>query len=211
MHPCVCDDGALIDVLSGMGADGLPLGVNSGFGQILDPDILRRARRGDAPAFEAIYRSYGRAGYNLAYRILGESAAAEDLVQDGFLRMMATVSKFRGDAPFGAWLKRLTINCTIDVIRRSRRLRAEDASEFFDSLAGNEISAESRVDAWTLLMRLGPRERAVVVLHEMEGYTHKELAELFGQTESYSKSILARSLRRLEVDESLYRVSVENP
>ncbi|MEP6880411.1 MAG: sigma-70 family RNA polymerase sigma factor [Dokdonella sp.] len=194
-----------------MGADGLPLGVNSGFGHLLDPEVLGRARRGDPLAFESIYRDYGRACYNLALRILGEPAAAEDLVQDVFLRMMATVSKFRGDAPFGAWLKRMTINSTIDVIRRNRRLRAENASEFFDSLAGNEISAESRVDAWTLLMRLAPRERAVVVLHEMEGYTHKELAELFGQSESYSKSILARSLRRLDADESLDPATVENP
>ncbi len=194
-----------------MGADGLPLGVSSGFAQVLDPEVLRRARRGDALAFESIYRGYGRSCYNLALRILGEPAAAEDLVQDVFLRMMATISKFRGDAPFGAWLKRLTINSTIDVIRRNRRLRAEDASEFFDSLVGNDISAEARVDAWTLLMRLAPRERAVVVLHEMEGYTHKELAELFGQSESYSKSILARSLRRLDANEGLDHVSVENP
>ena len=192
-----------------MGADGLPLGVNSGFGQILDHAILRRARRGDALAFESIYRGYGRACYNLALRILGEPAAAEDLVQDVFLRMMATISKFRGDAPFGAWLKRMTINATIDVIRRNSRLRAEDAAEFSDSWVGSEISAEARVDAWTLLMRLDPRERAVVVLHEMEGYTHKELAVLFGQSESYSKSILARSLRRLDTSEGLDPASVE--
>ena len=194
-----------------MGADGLPLGVNSGFGQILDQDVLRRARRGDGLAFETIYRSFGRACYNLALRMLGDPAAAEDLVQDVFLRMMATISKFRGDAPFGAWLKRMTINATVDVIRRNRRSRAEDAADFFDSWVGTEISAEVRVDAWTLLMRLDPRERAVVVLHEMEGYTHKELAELFGQSESYSKSILARSLRRLDANERLDPALVEKP
>ena len=189
----------------------MPLGVNSGFGQILDQDVLRRARRGDGLAFETIYRSFGRACYNLALRMLGDPVAAEDLVQDVFLRMMATISKFRGDAPFGAWLKRMTINATVDVIRRNRRSRAEDAADFFDSWVGTEISAEVRVDAWTLLMRLDPRERAVVVLHEMEGYTHKELAELFGQSESYSKSILARSLRRLDANERLDPALVEKP
>jgi RNA polymerase sigma-70 factor (ECF subfamily) len=54
-----------------------------------------------------------------------------------------------------------------------------------------------RVDAWTLLMRIPPRARAVLVLHELEGYTHKELSDLFGQSESYSKSILARALKKL--------------
>lgn len=193
-----------------MGADGLPLGVNSGFGQMLDLEVLRLARRGNSSAFETIYRTYGRACYNVALRILGDAAAAEDIVQDVFLRMMATISSFRGEAPFGAWLKRMTVNSTIDVVRRNRRLDGGDPTEHFANLVGNDASAEARVDAWSLLMRLSPRERAVVVLHEMEGYTHKELASLFEQSESYSKSILARSLRRLGVDEDLQPYSEES-
>ena len=54
------------------------------------------------------------------------------------------------------------------------------------------------MDAWSLLMRLTPRARAVVLLHELEGYTHLELAQMFGQSESYSKSLLARSLQKLQ-------------
>lgn len=194
-----------------MGADGLPLRVNSGFGQLLDPEVLRRARRGDASAFEVMYRIYGRACYNLALRILGEPAAAEDVVQDVFLRMMATISRFRGDAPFGAWLKRMAANSTIDVVRRNRRLCGEDPTELFESLTTGEVSAENRVDAWSLLMRLEPRERAVVILHEMEGYTHKELALMFEQSESYSKSILSRSLRRLGGADEAKPDAVEEP
>ncbi len=180
-----------------MAADGLPLGVNSGFGKALDPEVLRQARRGKTLALETIYRMYGRSCYNLALRIIGEPATAEDIVQDVFLRMMASISRFRGDAPFGAWLKRMTVNSTIDVVRRNRRIDGADPEERFATLASESSSAESRVDAWNLLMRLSPRERAVVVLHELEGYTHKELAAMFEQSESYSKSILARSLRRL--------------
>jgi RNA polymerase sigma factor (sigma-70 family) len=180
-----------------MGADGSTAGVNSGFGQLLDPDILRQAQRGKASAFEAMYRIYGRSCFNLALRILGEPAAAEDIVQDVFLRMMATVSRFRGDAPFGIWLKRMAVNSTIDAVRRNRRMDGEDPSTRFEGLIAEDVPPESRVDAWSLLMRLSTRERAVVVLHEMEGYTHKELALLFDQSESYSKSILARCLQKL--------------
>lgn len=176
---------------------GCPLGVNSGFGTVLDPEVLQQARRGKTLAFETIYRLYGRSCYNLALRIVGEPATAEDIVQDVFLRMMASISKFRGDAPFGAWLKRMTVNSTIDVVRRNRRIDGADPEDRFAMLASPSSSAESRVDAWNRLMRLSPRERAVVVLHELEGYTHKELAAIFGQSESYSKSILARSLRRI--------------
>lgn len=180
-----------------MVVDGLPLGVNSGFGTVLDPEVLRQARRGKNAAFEAIYRIYGRSCYNLALRIVGEPAAAEDIVQDVFLRMMASISTFRGDAPFGAWLKRMMVNSTIDALRRLRRIDGNDPEDHFSVMQADGSSPESRVDAWNLLMRLGPRERAVVVLHELEGYTHKELALLFDQSESYSKSILARSLKRI--------------
>lgn len=180
-----------------MGADGLPARVNTGFGQVLDALVLQRAKRGDSAAMEAIYRLYSRSCYNLALRILGEAAAAEDVVQDVFLRMMDTIKGFRGDAPFGAWLKRMTANATIDVLRRNRHMDSEDAEERIANTESGQAPAESGVDAWSLLMQLGPRARAIVLLHEMEGYTHKELSRLFGQSESYSKSVLARALKRL--------------
>lgn len=169
----------------------------AGFAQILDDVTLQRARRGDMAAFAAIYDRYGTASYNLALRILGEPSAAEDIVQDVFLRLFSGLRGFRGDAPFGAWLKRMVTNATIDALRgRQRYADVDDAA--LDAFAGGDGNAEDRVDAWSLLMRLPPRVRAIVVLHEVEGYTHKELAQWFGQSESYSKSILARALGQLQ-------------
>lgn len=172
--------------------------MSSGFGQELDARTLERARRGDARAFEAIYRMYARSCYTLAMRILGDAGAAEDVVQEVFLRVLSMLRGFRGDAPFGAWLKRLTANATIDVIRRNRRFDADDAATILETTAAVGTDGEVAADAWSLLQRLPPRARAVLVLHEVEGYTHRELAALFGQSESYSKSILARTLKRLE-------------
>ena len=169
----------------------------TGFGQELDRITLERARRGDMEACAAIYRRFGTACFNLALRILGERAAAEDVVQEVFLKMINTLSGFRGDAPFGVWLKRMTANATIDTLRAGQRFADEDPETLFASMASRAMDADDRVDAWSLLMRLPPRARAVLVLHELEGYTHKELSELFGQSESYSKSILARALKKL--------------
>lgn len=168
-----------------------------GFGAELDRITLERARRGDTAAHAAIYERYGTACYNLALRVLGEPAAAEDVVQEVFLKMMSTLRSFRGEAPFGAWLKRMTANATIDALRQHRRFGDEDPEAWFDAHASSAHEAEGRVDAWSLLMALPARARASVVMHEVEGYTHRELAELFGQSESYSKSILARALKRL--------------
>jgi RNA polymerase sigma-70 factor (ECF subfamily) len=169
----------------------------SGFGQSLDRLTLERARRGEMAAFAAIYERFSGACYTLALRVLGEPSAAEDIVQEVFLKMFATVRGFRGDAPFGAWLKRLTANATIVVLRSRQRFRDEDVDALFESMPTASPDVEDGVDAWSLLQRLPSRARAVVVLHEVEGYTHKELADLFGQSESYSKSILARALKRL--------------
>ena len=182
-------------------ADGYTRRVNdgpvaAGFGQTLDPMTLARARRGDMDAFAAIYARFAAPCCTLAMRVLGERAAAEDVVQDVFVKLFATIRGFRGDAPFGAWLKRLTANATIDVVRTRQRWRDEDAETLPDAPGGGDAGAQA-VDAWSLLATLPARARAIVVLHEVEGYTHRELAELFGQSESYSKSILARALKRL--------------
>jgi RNA polymerase sigma factor (sigma-70 family) len=192
-----CDVHAVPRVLVYKMADGQSQHVSSGFGQTLDSVTLERARRGDMAAFAVIYERFGTACYNLALRVLGERAAAEDIVQEVFLKMFGSVRGFRGDAPFGAWLKRMTANATIDALRLHQRFRDDDVDALFESMPASGADAESRADAWSLLMRLPPRARAVVVLHEVEGYTHKEMADLFGQTESYSKSILARALKRL--------------
>ncbi len=173
------------------------LKTRSGFGQELDAITLERARRGDMDACAAIYRRFGTACFNLALRILGDRAAAEDVVQEVFLKMINTLPGFRGYAPFGVWLKRMTANATIDTLRAGQRFADEDPEALFASMASRNVDADLRVDAFTLLMRLPPRARAVLVLHELEGYTHKELSELFGQSESYSKSILARALKKL--------------
>lgn len=167
-----------------------------GFAQLLDEVTLQRARRGDAAAFAAIYDRYAIACYNLALRILGEPSAAQDIVHDVFVRLIGGLRGFRGDAPFGAWLKRMVTNATIDALRgRQRFVDVED--DALAVFAATTDDADDRIDAWALLMRLPPRARAIVVLHEAEGYTHKELAQWFGQSESWSKSILSRALAHL--------------
>jgi RNA polymerase sigma-70 factor (ECF subfamily) len=169
----------------------------SGFAQNVDAMTLARAQRGDMAAFAQLYASFGRPCYGLALRLVGNRVQAEDLVQEVFLKLMQTIRSYRGDAPFGAWLKRMTANAAIDQLRSRKRFDDADPDAMFAQMAAIDASPAQAVDAWSLLHRLPPRARAVVVLHELEGYTHTEIAKLFGQSESYSKSILARALQRL--------------
>jgi RNA polymerase sigma factor (sigma-70 family) len=176
-----------------------PTESRTGFAQEVDAVTLARARRGDGTAHAALYRIFSRPCYTLAMRVVGSSAAAEDIVQDVFLKMMDAIRHYRGDAPFGAWLKRMTVNAAIDHLRSQRHLDKDDPERLFANVSDSAgLLASDAHDVMALLQRLPPRARLILVLHELEGYTHKELAELFGQTESYSKSILSRSLKRLQ-------------
>jgi len=167
----------------------------SGFAVELDALTLARAQRADAAARECIYRLYADAAYSLALRLTGRPADAEDVVQEGFVKAFERIGSYRGEAPFGAWLKRLMVNAAIDRLRHERRWPADpDAVE---GLPVTTHAAEARIDALGLLARLSPAARSVVWLHQMEGYSHPEIAAMFGHSESWSKSLLARSLDRL--------------
>jgi len=174
------------------------LNTLSGFAQLVDATVLARAQRGDMQAFATLYARFGQPCYGLALRLTGNVTQAEDLVQEVFLKLIDTIRSYRGEAPFGAWLKRMTVNAVIDQLRGQRHAAETDSESLQLAEAGTDSTNPAAVvDAWSLLQRLPSRARAVLVLHEFEGYTHAELAALFGQSESYSKSILARALKRL--------------
>lgn len=158
---------------------------------------LRRARRGDVQAFERLYREHAKAIYTLSLRLTGAPAAAEDIVQDTFLRMFGFLSGLRDDTPLRPWLKRVASNLAIDRIRREHRY-ADD--ETLWQAESGDPSPSSSAEAHALLRRLPAPARTLLWLHEMEGWSHAELARRFGRSESWSKSMLSRALARLRED-----------
>lgn len=176
--------------------------VQDAFFQALEPPLLAGLRRGERAALAAVFERYQRAAYNLALRMLGDGPAAEDVVQDVFLRLPAAAARFRGEAPFGAWLRRLVANACIDELRRRQWLDRDTPAEGMVDPATGAGLAEAQAEAWALLRGLSPPARAVLVLNAVEGWTHAEIGARFGQSESWSKSILSRALRRLHRRES---------
>lgn len=156
---------------------------------------LTAARRGEPAALESLYRRHARMAYSLALRITGQPDRAEDAVQDAFLRAFERLDGFRGDAPFGAWLKRLVANAAIDRLRLERRQPESETP--IEALVGSAVHPDRQLDALGLLARLSPEARSVIVLHDLEGYSHAEIAASFGFRESWSKSILSRARARL--------------
>lgn len=159
--------------------------------------LVRKARWGDHDAFAELYHAHAKAIHALAYRLTGNAAAAEDITQDTFLKMLGFLSGLRSDAPLRPWLKRVAANAAIDRLRREQRFLAEaDEDAWPDDSAG---PAEN-LEILGMLQRLPPLARTVVWLHEMEGWSHPELAERFGRSPSWSKSIVSRALARLRHD-----------
>ncbi|HEX4872607.1 MAG TPA: sigma-70 family RNA polymerase sigma factor [Nevskiaceae bacterium] len=167
------------------------------FDQPLDPLVLGRARRGERSAQAAIYERYGRAVYTLARRMTGCEATAADVLQDSFLHAFERLHQYRGEAPFGHWLRRIAATQSLMQLRAQRRwlpLPDEDL-EADDTPRLPVIEAADLEQALALL---DATARAVLWLYHVEGYRHAEIAAMAGKTVSFSKSQLARAHQKLQ-------------
>jgi RNA polymerase sigma factor (sigma-70 family) len=169
----------------------------------LPPETLARARAGAVDAQEAIYRAYQRPVRTLARRLVPSMAAAEDLAQDVFVEVLTKLDQYDGRGAFAGWVRSITVNKCLMHLRspwqRARRW-LDSASEGVGVEWPEQRSAFATgdtVDLERALARLGDTARAVVWLHDVEGYTHAEIGELLGGTASFSKSQLARAHVRL--------------
>ncbi len=167
------------------------------------PDILvARAKAGDLEALEALYRAFETPVYNLARRMCRTSEDAEDVLQETFLEVVRSIKSYRGEGHLWGWVRRIAASKALMRLRHEK-LRATD--ELHDESAGGPpASVGARIDLERAFDQLSETSRAVVWLHDVEGFTHEEIAERMGRTVSFSKSQLARAharLRRLLVVE----------
>jgi RNA polymerase sigma-70 factor (ECF subfamily) len=168
----------------------------------LDPAIVRRAAQGDVRAHEVIYRAFGSPVYSVCLRFTRVPAHAEDLLQETFMEVIRSIGGFRGDAPIGIWIRRIAVSKALMFLRSAWHSRGQSLDDDWDEFTASraDISAaqsEEAIDLDAALANLPPVSRAVVWLHDVEGFTHKEIAALMGKTESFSKSQLSRAYQRL--------------
>jgi|SRR5215471_7671669 len=169
-----------------------------------DLALVARCRAGELGAFEELYRAHAGRLYSLAYRMLGNPADAEDMLQEIFLSAHRKLESFRGDAALGTWLYRLAMNQILDYVR-SRAARTgqltdglDDASVLPDA-SGHRLAdrAIDRLDLERALGELPDGCRAAFVLHDVEGLEHKEIAQVLGIAEGTSKSQVHKARLKL--------------
>jgi len=170
----------------------------------IDKGIIRRAALGDVRAHEIIYRAFSAPVYSICLRFTKAPAHAEDLVQETFIEIMRSIAKFRGEAALGSWIRRIAVTKSLMFLRSAWTKRGQSLSDDWDDMtAGEPVShgisshPDDAMDLDAALANLPDVSRAVVWLHDVEGFTHKEIAGLMGKTESFSKSQLSRAYQRL--------------
>jgi len=163
-----------------------------------DLELIRQAQTGDAAAIRTLYRRYSDRVYTIVRRLAGDDALAEDWAQEAWVRVFRALPAFRGDARFTTWLHRIAVNSALHGKRwRERRAR-------FETELPASINAETpperpvlRMQLERALEQLPERMRRVLVLHDVEGYTHEEIGEMLGVTAGTSKSQLFKARARM--------------
>lgn len=165
-------------------------------------ELVERAKEGDRGAMERLYRRHSGRVFSVVRRLAGEDALAEDLAQDAWIRAFEKLHLFRGEASFGTWIYRLATNTALNRLRsdgRHRELESEASDQGALSSRPGPVD-EAVIDQKRLseaLDRLPPGYRKVLVLHDVEGYTHQEIGEKLGVATGTSKSQLHKARARM--------------
>jgi len=163
-------------------------------------ELIARCRDGERSAFQRIYQLYSRSMYNVAYRIVGNEDDADDVLQESFISAFNNLDHYRGDATFGAWLKRIVINKAINVLKR-KKMEALPEDDRWDvpeeSLEEPEYEELTVERVKKAIQQLPDGYRSVLSLYLLEGYDHQEIGEILGVSESTSKSQLNRAKNKL--------------
>lgn len=161
-------------------------------------DVVERCRQGDTKAQFELYKLYYKPMYNVCLRMLANEVEAEDVMQESFLKAFTKIDTYEGKVSFGAWLKKIVINRSLDELKK-RKVKFEELNEKIPeevpvSLEISEIQMEKLKKT---INQLPDGYRVVLSLHLLEGYDHEEIAEILGISNGSSRSQFLRAKLKL--------------
>lgn len=160
-----------------------------------ETELIRSARQGDPTAVRALYERHAPRVYAVIRRLAGDESLAEDWAQEAWVRVFRALPGFRCESRFSTWLHRIAVNSALQG-RRGRERRVSREEPLPDLVAAGSVEptdALLRIRIERALDRLPERMRQVLVLHDMEGYTHEDIAEMLGIAPGTSKSQLFKA------------------
>ena len=165
-------------------------------------DVIESCKKGDVRAQYQLYSLYSKAMYNICYRLTNRQEEAEDMLQESFSYAFRKLGSFRFESSFGAWLKRIVVNTCINHLKK-KRVDLVYTEQQNDPLPENDFvdyeEIRFKVDSVMKVMEKLPEGyRVVFSLYLLEGYDHKEIAQILGVSESTSKSQFLRAKQKIK-------------
>jgi len=172
-----------------------------------ESQLIARVIAGDRLAGRALYDTHAPRVYSLAYRLSGDAEKAREFTQDTFIRAFARLSQFRGDAAFSTWLHRIVVTVVSNARRTELRLGREVALDEADFVEVNASEAEPDLKECIARAVEGLSEayRVTLIMHDIEGYTHAEIAGILGVPEGTSKSRLSAARAQLRQELAAFK------
>jgi RNA polymerase sigma factor (sigma-70 family) len=174
-----------------------------------ETDIIQGSLSGNPKMQEALYNRFSAKMYSVCLRYAGNSDDAKDLLQEGFIKVFRNLDKYRGDGSFEGWVRRIFVNTSIEQYRKKSNLHKVGDTEgvVIEDKEWNVLDKLAEGDILKMVQELSPGYKMVFNMHVIEGYPHKDIAEMLGINEGTSKSQLARAKVVLQkmVEERLNR------
>jgi RNA polymerase sigma-70 factor (ECF subfamily) len=167
---------------------------------VSEPDLIARVLAGDRIAARELYDAHSPRVYRLAFRLTGDADLAREFTQDTFVRAFGQLSRFRGDSALSTWLHRITITVVANAMRKVKRFRERETDlEDVHPLGSDSMGVDPvlRERLHRAIDQLPEIYRTTVIMHDIEGYTHTEIAEVLGVAEGTCKSRLSQARAQL--------------
>ena len=160
-----------------------------------ESDLIQGCIEGNRRMQEELYNRFASKMYAVCLRYAGNSDDAQDILQDGFIKIYKNLSRFRGEGSFEGWIRRIFVNTSIEHLRRKTYLKpiAEKEENTLPLKEKSVLDNLGEKDILKLVKQLSPGYRTVFNLYVVEGYTHREIGDMLGISEGTSKSQLARA------------------
>jgi RNA polymerase sigma factor (sigma-70 family) len=160
-----------------------------------ESDLIKGCMEGNRRMQEELYNRFSSRMYAVCLRYAGNSEEAEDILQEGFIKVFKKLDSFRNEGSFEGWVRRIFVNTAIEHFRRKRYLMpvTEKEENTIEGKYNSVLDDLGAKDILALVQELSPGYRTVFNMYVVEGYTHKEIADMLGISEGTSKSQLSRA------------------
>ncbi len=179
----------------------------------LDWAVVQRVQNGEVSAFNQLVQKYRQSLFSIIYNMTGNREDATDIAQEAFIKAFQSIKQFRGQASFYTWIYRIAVNSSITFIKRAKKQRFINYETIDETLVSSDIleyfTAKTKTEKGALLkelqeklnealQKLSPKHRIVVILHEVEGMNHKEIADITKTSEGTVRSRLHYAKKMLQ-------------